>query len=342
MIKKSFYQKFKVITSIFLVGIIFFSNIGSVSAEALTIEKIDEEFKKVFVEEFNKLGGNFSTTVNEEGKKYEISEDGEKIASFNLGDNYIEYDNRNNTATQENIDENFAAMLCISGIIRSILNLSNYTNKELNDESLKNLSDFETYGLQVETDEYEFSGSSDDGSSWMRGGDYTKYFKMSFESEKIKALVEKYGTDSTEDSGNEMVKNLVPTLKASNITENSVTLIPKVSYANSTVLCLIYRSDSANGNYEKISEAAVNCVDSVGLVDDNLKSSSTYYYKAIVLDGTKFGDVIKVTTKSSNYSNSNEIPETGAFFNVIMALIIMLGSICTIIYARKKSVFKKI
>ncbi len=335
-------SEFKIILGIFLIGIILFSGISSVYAETLTMQNIDTEFKKVFVDELNKLGSSITTTINTNDKTYVVSSNGENMATFKYGDDYIEFDNRNNKPTQDNIDENFGPFLCVGGLIQSMINLSGITNKTIEDDSV-NFTDYDTYGLLLETEEYYFEGSSEDGSSWSMGGDYVTYFKMSFDTEKIKALINQYGTDlSTDDSDDSIIKSLVPTLKASNVTENSVTLYPHVPYTSSQVYCDIYRSNSADGNYEKISDMAINCIDVVGLIDDDLKSNTTYYYKATVAGGTKYSDVLKVTTKGAKSSNDPSNPKTGAFFNIIIALIIMLGSVCTIVYVRRKSVFKKI
>ena len=183
-------------------------------------------------------------------------------------------------------------------------------------------------------------------------GDYLKYFKMSFDTDKIKALIEKYGVDSEEsDPNKEIVSNLIPTLEVKDVTANSVTLYPHVSYINTDsnykVYCYIYRSESEDGEYQKVSDVAVNCLDGVGLTDENLKSNTTYYYKVLVDGGTKYSDVLKVTTlgnvsasKESDTKDgeSLENPKTGVLISVVSVLIIMIGSIVSLVYAKKKSV----
>ena len=98
---------------------------------------------------------------------------------------------------------------------------------------------------------------------------------------------------------------------------------------------------------------AVNCLDEVGVVDEKLSSNTTYYYKAVVMDGTKYSEPLKVTTKEAtipaptNTNNTNkddvvENPKTGVTFPVATLGIMMIGSIIALIVARKKSVFKQI
>ena len=126
------------------------------------------------------------------------------------------------------------------------------------------------------------------------------------------------------------------------------------------VFCNVYRSTEENGTYEKISNiASVNCMDNVGMVDENLKSNTTYYYKAIVaLEGaTKYSDIIKVTTKkasttisqtpvqsnnSSNKTNEIENPKTGTFFPLLIVTFMTVISFSIFRYSRKKSLFIKI
>ncbi len=345
MKKKTFYSKLKNIIGILLIGVIFFSSMSNVYAETLTIENVNNKFKEIFIDEFNKLGSDLSSTINDSEKKLEVKSGSDVIATFNYTDSYIEYDNRSSSATQENVNKDIGVMLSMGGIVGAIFELSGYENMTLKDnEDYSNT--FETYGIQVESESYEYKGS-EDGSSWSMSGDYIKYFKISLDTEKIKALMEKYGTDaSTTDPNQEIINSLTPSLRAEDITENSVTLYPHIPFTSTdsdyAVFCNIYRSDSEDGTYEKISDAAVNCLDSVGLVDDNLKSNTTYYYKTVVVDGTKYSNVLTLTTKDASTSDGIDNPQTGAFFNIIIATIIMLSSIWILLYVRKKSLFKKI
>lgn len=245
-------------------------------------------------------------------------------------------------------------MFYLVGIIDSILNLSGYEDKTIsNDESIDLTNTYDTYGIQMEVEHYDFSENDTTGIS----GDYLRYFKMSFDTDKIDALIAKYGVDaSSQDPNKEVIQNLKPFLEADNITENSVTLYPSIPYINTDpnykVYCYVYRSTTENGTYEKISDAAVNCLDEVGIVDDNLKSNTTYYYKTAVVDGSKFSDILEITTEStaSSIKNTNisgvdesvENPQTGAFLPVVTLSVIMIGSIIALVYTRKKSILKKI
>ena len=99
---------------------------------------------------------------------------------------------------------------------------------------------------------------------------------------------------------------------------------------------------------------AVNCMDGIGFVDEDLDGNTTYYYKTSVVDGIKYSDIIQVTTKdfaaseiipSSTNSNNDDLienPQTGQFFPVATTILMLIGSFVIFMYVRKKSVFRKI
>lgn len=351
---------FKKVLVLFLVGITFFSTISNVYASMLTIENVSNQFdKSTIIQGLAQWELTFTSKVNTIDKTLDIYGDDEKVFSFTYGDDYIEYNNRSAVVTQENCTDDFVTGLWLFGIMESVFVLSGYENKTLSEEAF-NTDIYDTYGIQFETESYNFSGTGESGGSWSMSGEYFKYFKISLDTEKIDALITKYGVDVDEQDPNKKVINsLTPTLEAKNIMENSVTLYPSIPYINAdpdyTVNCYIYRSNSENGTYEKISDLDVNCLDSVGIVDEGLKSNTTYYYKTIVDGGTIYSSPLEVTTKGSSNiidnntndnNNSNNIqddveynPNTGVAFPIIIVILALIGSMAVMLYTKKK-VFK--
>lgn len=348
---------FKKVLVLFLVGITFFSTISNVYASILTIEKVSNQFdKSTIVQAFVELGSTVTSKVNTIGNTLDIYGDDEKVFSFTYGDDYIEYNNRSAVVTQENCTDDILTSFWLFGIMESVFVLSGYENKTLSEEAVY-IDTYDTYGIQLETESYNFSGTDEDGGSWSMSGDYFKYFKISLDTEKIDALITKYGVDVDEqDPNKEVINSLTPNLEAKNITENSITLYPSIPYtstdADYDVNCYIYRSDSENGTYEKISDWAVNCLDSVGIVDEGLKSNTTYYYKTIVDGGTIYSSPLEVTTKGSSNiidnntndnNNGNNIqddveynPNTGVAFPIIIVILVLIGSMVVMLYSKKK------
>lgn len=290
--------------SVFFIGIMFFWGILNVNASTLTINDVSAQFEKTnTIKELSKLDLIVTSKVNTPDKTLDIYGNGEKIFSFTYGDDYIEYDNRSMTVTAENYMDGIKTFFWIQGVMESVFELSGNANKIIKEEEAYTKS-YDTYGIQLETEDFSFSHQDEDGSSSSISGSAIKYFKISLDTEKISALIDKYGVDADKvDVNKEVIKSLKPTLEVSNITENSVDLFPKVNYKSTdtdyTVTCYIYRSDSENGTYKKISDNAINCLGSIGITDKDLKSNTTYYYKAIVDGGTIYSDPVEVVTKDS-------------------------------------------
>ncbi len=348
MTKKSFYQGYlKKVLGIVIIAVMFFSTISNVYAKTLTINEISNQFEQTKL--FDVFNINLSTKVNTDDNTLDIYGDDEKIFSFTYGTDYIEYDDRSTEVTMENAI-NIGTDLCLKGMIESILKLSGYDDQFIElDEDYTDT--YDTYGIQMETEHYDFS-IEEDGISISMTGEFVKYFKMSFDTDKIDALMNKYGVDIDEQNPNtEIFESLIPTIEAKDITENSVTLYPHVNYTNTdlnyTINCYIYRSTSIDGDYEKISDA-VNCFNPEGFKDENLNSNTTYYYKSLVVGGTKYSEPLKVTTKevrevnTDNLDVSEENPPTGMSFPIITASIITVVSIVILKVIHKKSAFKRI
>lgn len=325
----------------------FFSGVTNAYASILTMDSVSKQFNQsTIVTGISEFGSTLTSKVNASDKTLDIYSDDEKIFSFVYGDDYIEYDNRDTVITEENCDDEIFSYFWIEGIIESVFILSGYNNKGIS-EDVDYTNTYDTYGIQMVTESFKFSGD-EDGSSWSISGEYLRYFKISLDTEKIDTLISKYGVDiENQDPNKEIINGLIPTLSADNITENSVTLYPRIDYLNTdpdySVNCFIYRSNSEDGTYEKISDMAVNCLDdSVSIVDEGLKSNTTYYYKAIVDGGTIYSNPLEVTTKGNSFVTNNnyqeediENPQTGVYFPIITMVLLITCSIAVMMYFKK-------
>ncbi len=352
MIKYFCAPKLRKSLGVVMIGMMFFLFIDDVHAKILSIDEVNTSFRTEFIDAVNQLGGNLSSKLDTTNKVLDIYAEDDKLISLKYTDDYIEYDNQNAIVSKDTVESDLWTMICISGLLRSIFNLSGYENKTISsDQNIDLENTYDTYGIQIKTEHYQYNGEDDD-STWSLEGDYLKYFKMSFDTDKIKALIEKYGVDSEEnDSNKEIISSLIPTLEAKDITENSVILYPHISLINSNsndkVYCYIYRSESEDGEYQKISDVAVNCLDDIGFTDENLKSNTTYYYKTLIDGGSKFSDILKVTTlgrESISKANKEtlENPKTGTIISIVSVVFIMVGSIVALVYVKIKNRMKRI
>lgn len=326
-----------------LVITIFLLNTIRVYASMLSINDVSKQFENSsVVQGLSQFGMSITSKVDSENKTLDINNESEKIFSFVYTDDYIEYSNRDTVITEDNCTDDIATAMWVVGIMESVFTLSGYEEKTLSDDA--NYNDYDTYGIQLETEDYEFVNSDEDGGTWTTSGDYIRYFKITLDTEKIDTLISKYGVDQEEqDPNKKILADFVPTLEAKNITENSVTLYPKVlnyynTDSNYKVNCYIYRSDSEDGVYKKISDVPVNCLDSVGMVDEGLKSNTTYYYKAIIDVGKNYSDILSVTTKSSSTGTGDiaENPNTGSKYSFIVVILVVFGSITLALYTKKQ------
>ncbi len=355
MKRKRFLHFGKCLLSSTMAFLVFFASIGNVFASTLNINSVASKFSNTtIIDSLNQ--SNITLKVNAIDSTLDVYVGEEKNKSFSYTTDYIEYNNRGAVVTQENCTEDIFTMIWIMGIVESIFSLSGYENMPISEEDFPEdfTNNYDTYGLQIETEHYEFEESNEDGSSSFMRGEFIKYFKISLDTDKIKAAVEKYNEN--------ILKNLTPKLEAKDITENSITIyssIPDYTNINSnhTVYCYIYRSSSKNGVYEKISDVAVNCSDSIGFVDEGLDSNTTYYYKGKIIGpelndiGSGFSDPILVSTKSIANTNSEikdingnsvENPQTGSSYPIVGTIITGAIAIVILIYAKRKSVYYKI
>ena len=329
-------MKMKKILGFMMVLLLSTAFIGRISAETLLVNSVVEEFKKtdIFVG-LSELGAQLD--VKTEDNMINIYEDADKIMSFKYGEDYIEYDNRDTVVSKDNyLDTN---AIWVLGMLEAVLKLSGIQDKAPR-EDVDYSNAFDEYGLNLEIEHYDFSGSDDNG-HWTIKGDYIKYFKISLDTEKINKLIETYGED-VEDANKDILENLTPSLELKEVTSNSVTLKPSINYTNTdpeyVVACNIYRATSIDGVYEKISDKEFNCLNNDGIVDTNLESNKTYFYKALLLNGKNYSNIIEVTTKKSE-ENVTTNPKTGISTFAKQGLILIILSLGALVFAKPRKLF---
>lgn len=328
------------IIKIILVISIFFTTISGVNAKILITNNIANEIKnttpaKELLEKDLELTGKVDTTSNQ----IQVYCQNDKIISFNIGKNYLEYDNRDFNSSSINEVEDKTSwiikMNAIYSIVEAIFRLSGYENYTISDEYDYTLP-YEQYGLLIETKEYEVNEQV---------GEELTYLKISTDTEKISSLIKTYGV-SIQENSKELISTLVPDIEVKNITGTSATIymdIPNYSLDDfeENVLCNLYRADTKDGLYKKVNNWGVYCLDSVGIVDDSLESGKTYYYKTIVEGSNDYSKLIEVNTKIALSSVVDDVdkitknPKTGKIYSIAIFFIILLLNIATIVYVRK-------
>jgi len=327
------------IIKILLVICIFFTTVTSVNAKVLTADEIIKEIEntesyKALLELEMPITGKIEDT-----DKLTLYNESEKLISFNIGEDYLEYDNRDyqppTTDEEINIFQWMLKYLSIGVLFESVFRLSGYEGYTISDDYVDKM-DYEKYGLIMET----VTNEDDDGSTSTE----MTYLKISTDTEKIVKLMTEYG-EKMEEETSELIASLVPDIEAKNITQNSATIymdIPNYSYEDidENILCYVYRADTKDGLYKEISKG-LNCMDSVGMVDKDLDKGKTYYYKAKVYGANDYSKVIEVNTKisSSTVVEENdkieENPKTGKIYSFAILFIILLLNAVTIVRIRK-------
>lgn len=347
----------KVINLIFLIVVsLFVVNVTKVNAKVLKIDEVKDGFNNsATVKEFQTIGINLSSKIDEKNKKLDIyakedSGNEEKIFSFNYSDDYVEFDNRNTVITEEIVSDSVATFLCLGGVMETIFALSGFENKTFKEDAV--LDSYDVYGIQIESEKYNFSNQENGGSSTL-SGDYIKYFKMSLDTDKISAFMNKYGVDAVDDNKyDEEIIKLVPIVEAKDVKETSITIFTKVVSDKvdipENIMCDIYRSTKKDGEYKKISDSSVNCSGGIGITDEGLTAGTTYYYKAVIMGGNKFSESILVTTKSAaaeteaKKDETVENPKTGIVSNTVLIVSGLLLTSGIYIILRKKNIINKI
>lgn len=333
----------KRILSLVLIVSVLFANISTAFAATLTINQITTKFSETsIIQGLAQLGMEVTPTVDTQANKIKFMYGDEEVIALDYTNEYLLLDRSDVIVTKDIADKSLVETFVIFGVFQSILELSGYTNKTISSEA--DLSDgYDTYGMKLVTEEYSFSGEDETG-SWTSSGDYIKYLKLSLDTTKIDALMTAYGVDAdSEDPNKEIILGLTPSLEATDITSSSVTLKPSIPYTNTDndyeVFCYIYKSTEEDGEYEKVSDMAINCLGDVSYVDKNLSSNTTYFYKTVVMDGTNFSEPISVTTKKKEVV---ENPKTGINNPITLISLISLITCLSMFVISKKKAIKQI
>lgn len=335
-----------------LTGITIFAGPMNVQAITLTVEIVSDEFNKTpLIESLETLGTKYSSFVNKYTKTLDIIESDKKVFSFKYTEDYIEFDNRSTVVTEENAFETVGAMLFIENLIEAVIKASGYNAVTLKENA--DLTNYDRYGILLETEKFDFSGQDENGGSWSSSGDYLKYFKISLNTTRIDALIAAYGTDITK-TVEEIFNSLTPSISINNVTDTSMTIHTWVEDIDSTigqVYCNLYRSTSENGEYVLVNVRPLDCANREGVIDEGLTPNTTYFYKSLVIGSKTYSNPLDIKTKVNNdiehslTSSTNdtvENPRTDRSLNAIFACITILLSITGISILNKKRIFKNL
>lgn len=247
-------------------------------------------------------------------------------------------------------------------MIEAIIKASGFNNKDINPNA-DYTNTFDEYGLL-----YDKKDCSEEASSF---NSYVNSFRMSFDTDKITALVGKYATSNLTPEA-KLLLNATPTLKAQDATEKSVVLYPNVDLTDIKLkaYCHIYRAESENGEYKRITSKPMGCTSWAGYQDNDLEGSKDYFYKAVVILGDKEGkpsNIVKVTTEydinsflfpSNNVAKDTSVtqeknepkteevgienPKTGV--NIPIIIIILMGSlgVFLLMHTKRHNVIRKL
>lgn len=198
----------KKIRNLILTLMLMFVGIVGINAATLNIEDVSRKFDEL-IQEYDFLETTITSKVNTTDKHLDIYSDEEKIFSMIYGEDYIEYSNRSVEITKENCMDGVLDYIWIGNVINSVFELSGYTDKTLK-EDVDYTNTYDIYGIQLESEKFDFSESDGNGNSSSMSGDFVRYVKISLDTEKIDALMARYGTDIEEDldkTENEEIKN---------------------------------------------------------------------------------------------------------------------------------------
>lgn len=320
-----------------------FVGVNGVKAESVSIDDLISNFDKTeLVKAYNQIGSSISLTKDESNNKLNVIFDEEVSGSYSYTDEYVEYDNRDVEVTEENCMGNLSDILYMVSIMESIFISSGYEGKTISDDMPVDIS-YDEYGIVIETEPYSFESTDEDGGAVSSSGNYVKYMKISLDKTKIDKLMADYGENT--DDGSQGLVDIIPSIKYSDITSNSISFTTLVDgYTGDDALyCMVFRSDSIDGEYVPLSDVYVSCNGDDKIIDSDLKSNTTYFYKTKVLGGIDFSDAVSVKTlaaakKTTNTTSKEKIdnPKTGNL-GLMMVMFIMSLSMFGILCNRIKN-----
>ena len=308
-----------------LLLIMCFMFVGAVNAKTLSIEEVVDGFNHSKTKEL--IGGTITATHNEANSSIDIAgkaADGTDVSrSYSYSEGYIHYTDDTNPITEEAAMNQLVDMFFLNGILEGIFTKSGYDIERLNDIPDDFEFDFDRYGISMQTEPYSITGTDSTSS-----GDYIRDYKIGFDTDKIAAFVTAVGLKPD-------MSDKVPTLTITEKGKNSVSLnaFATDQDGDDAYSCEIYRATKKNGEYTKL-DFEVNCsTKDVSLVDENLKKDTTYYYKAKVVGGTKYSNIV-------SYTNGKIVnPDTGVnnFVPLLIGFILGIGAL---VLFRRNSMIK--
>lgn len=288
------------------------------------------------------LDSKTTMTVNKTGKTLDVSVDGEITTKIKYTDNYVELDNRSETANSVVFEEKLVETMHVLALTEAVINLSGFEGKFLKDDAKPN--DFNKYGMQFETEESVIT-TEENGITSTTSIEYVKYFKLSLDKTKIAALIATYGEDIKEFE-NPFINDLIPKITATNYTSNTVTL--KIEFAKENLVSQypvyadIYRSTEIDGEYTKINDEKINYAEKNAIfIDGSVEGNKTYYYKAIMTEANKESEIITVTTAGITTNQNEKNPKTGiASYTGLFIVSVIFASV--FVLTKRNSLFKNI
>lgn len=300
-----------------LLVIICFLFISVVDARTLTIQEITTGFMdSAIIKEINasaEENQKISIANNTDNNSIDIYIGDNVHRSYSYLDGAISHEDTREINT-ENANDQLADIIFYYGLVDSVITKSGFDFQRVNEVPSDFVWDYQAYNLYLETEKYDFGGG--------QSGDFLREFKVGFDTDKITAFVNAVGLKEEDN-----VKDLVPAIKVTKKTKNSVTLSVFVADNSKERFCYIYKSETKDGEYEKLSEMAVSCSKTItSYIDEDIYPNKTYYYKSMVLGGEKFSNIVKVSTYDKvvnpDTGNNQIIPLLIGFIISMVALFI--------------------
>lgn len=354
----------KKILSLIMIGVLSLFFVKGVNAKVYTIDELSSKYDEIA----SKSDIGVYSKVDTENSKlliYSTTDENTPIFTFNYDDKSISYEDHDSVAsnTEERFQQDILSLINISIALQSTLELMGYQDVILDDNE-EIFNNYDKYGITIKYEDYEFNYESESGSGSI-SGTIIREFKLSLDSDKIARLISDFSLPALE---------FVPSIKAENIAENSITFTINSNYndnsQNDKLKYHVYRSENEDYGFEKISERAYIYGTTNEVTDTNLEPGKTYYYKVQFVNNEKDSEIIKVTTSGNNNTgneeNNNENentnttesenkttteettkdgrtnPKTGAKLPTAVMLIALISVIIMRNKLSKKSLFKRL
>lgn len=308
----------KFIFKLIIMGLFSCFIFSGVNAKTLSIDEFKDNYMRSnYVKSLIDSGIDINVSINKDRELFIINHDG-KDYTLEYDDEYISY--------KVIVDEND-------------FNIANYLNSFMDTDKLF----VEVLGTTLYNTEYaDYTIDSKDRIKvnndnvitvdTIKDGGYTylKGFKISLDSVKVGNVMKQYGK-----YGLKIDNKLLANIKIEGVSDNQVTIYPKVDDKDKR-RCIIYRSKTKDGIYEKISKTEPVCDGSSGIADMNLDEGSNYYYKVRVVNSSLISEPIMITTNKNNDNNSGVLEENSDSYNsldliinyaILIGIVIIVGVI---------------